>query len=612
MTASPDDLPDNLVTRLARLLDQRDGFLPAVERLCREHPEHAAALRCRAQEYLVGATSIGAVGGGQREPDPVPARIGPYRILERVGKGGMGEVYKAEQKEPVRRLVALKVVQQGMATKEVLARFDLERRALAAMNHRCIAKVFDAGATEKGEPYFVMEFVEGLPLTTYCDKHKLAIEQRLRLFQQICAGVQHAHQKGIVHRDLKPANVMVVREGDEAVPKILDFGLAKATNRDFLDATFFTERDRVMGTYEYMSPEQAAGDGEAIDARADVYALGVMLYELLAGVLPFTTAELRQAGHQGALRLISDSEPPRASTKLISLREKSSEVASRRLTSLESLSRALRGDLDWVVMKAMAKEPERRYDAATALADDLGRYLRHEPVVAGPPSVGYRLRKFARRYRVQVIAAALVLLAIAAGLAGTTWFWLDAKAQADVANKARIEAKRQEEIAEAKAKEAADNARLFAGKVREFDQLAGVVHLKSALETEKKLYPAWPHKVADMQRWLDEDVGRLLRAKPEIDKTIADLRTRALDRTPKETQTYRFGEESQRFLHDTLSELQSNLPALEANERKAVVERLSWAQRIESLTMGHPKAHVTWQAARDAIKTPDGVVASAL
>ncbi len=758
----------------------------AIDQLIVEHPGLAAAIRARLALLATIPTTTPPQTVEAGAPGPAARQtIGPYRILESVGKGGMGEVFRAERRHPVRQIVALKVVKEGMATREVLARFDLERRALAAMSHRSIARVFDAGATDRGEPYFVMEFVEGLPLTTYCDKHRLSIEDRLRLFQQICAGVQHAHQKGIVHRDLKPGNVLVAREGDEAVAKILDFGLAKVTNLDFLEVTLFTERDRLMGTVEYMSPEQAAGDGEVIDARADVYALGVMLYELLAGELPFTTDELRKAGQKEALRLICDVEPGKPSTRLVTGGDATTQIAARRQTSVETLRRALRGDLDWVVMKAMAKEPERRYDSATALADELGRYLRHEPVLAGPPSVTYRARKFVRRYRVQVVAAGFVLLAIAVGLTGITWFWLDAKAQA-------VEAKKQEANAETKAKEAesarageAANAKEAVARKAEFDQLAGVVYLKRALEAEKKLYPAWPHMIADMQRWLDEDAGRLLRGKAEIDKTIADLRARALVATSAEIEqdktehpkfaewrklsrklaalehahgirqggelklpvptaveqamtakilydlafplvdfdegqriwgeearalmlarlawekandlpsaerasfggtlawawfangedakaiaqsaaalalaadpekptytgyltslqakvqaasgdagekslaslreqvsqlttavntrrTYSFADKSQSFLHDTLTELQGSLTALEANERKSVLERLSWAARIEVLTLGHPKALVTWQAARDAIKTADGVVASAL
>jgi serine/threonine protein kinase len=354
--------------------------------------------------------------GAPHNYQPVfPARIGPYRILEELGHGAMGIVYRAEQQGAVRRQVAIKVIQRGLATEDVLNRFDLERRALAAMNHRYITKVFDAGATEQGQPFFAMELVEGLPITEYCDQHKLSLPDRLKLFQNVCHGVQHAHHKGVIHRDLKPGNVLVVREGEDAVPKILDFGLAKATNHDMLQATQFTERDRVLGTPEYMSPEQASGHGEVIDVRADIYSLGIMLYELIAGELPFTAQEFRKVGWVEALRLIREQEPPRPSVRLASTTDRAPTTAARRGSSLSALSKALKGDLDWVVMRAIAKEPERRYDSASSLAMDVERYLKHEPVLAGPPSIAYRLRKWARRNRPiltgYAIAMSLMLLA---------------------------------------------------------------------------------------------------------------------------------------------------------------------------------------------------------
>ena len=365
-------------------------------------------------------------------PD-LPESIGPYRILEPLGEGGMGEVYKAEQREPVRRLVALKVIRQGMATKEVLARFELERRALAAMSHRSIAKVFDAGATEGGLPYFVMELVEGLPITDYCDKHRLELKERLRLFQQVCAAVQHAHQKGLIHRDLKPGNVLVVREGDDAVPKVLDFGLVKATNRDLLSVTLATEKDRILGTPEYMAPEQAAGDGEVIDVRADVYSLGVILYELLSGTLPFTTEELRSAGQLEALRIIREKEPTKPSTRLASTKNLIASVASRRRSTAAKMMRDLRGDLDWVVLKAISKEPERRFASANSLAEDIERFLCFEPTLASRPSLNHRLRKFCRRHRTTTIFTMVVAALLSASLVA---IWNESRATQLAGNRA--------------------------------------------------------------------------------------------------------------------------------------------------------------------------------
>ena len=342
------------------------------------------------------------------------ASVGPYRLIQLLGEGGMGEVWRAEQTEPFHRTVALKLIKAGMDTKAVVARFDSERQALALMEHPNIAKVFDAGATPAGRPYFVMEYVPGLAITEYCDQHRLTIQQRLELFMQVCEGVQHAHQKAIIHRDLKPSNVLVEEVDKKPVPKIIDFGLAKAIGQRLTEITMFTEVGGVVGTPDYMSPEQADRNERNIDTRTDVYSLGVILYELLVGALPFGSQELREAGMEAMLQKIRQQEPLRPSTKIRSLRESSKDSAVKRREEPLSLERHLRGELDWITMKALDKDRTRRYGSPSELAADIQRHLHHQPVLAGPPSATYRTRKFVRRHRFGVgVATAAVALLIA-------------------------------------------------------------------------------------------------------------------------------------------------------------------------------------------------------
>jgi eukaryotic-like serine/threonine-protein kinase len=339
--------------------------------------------------------------------------IGSYRLTQMLGSGGMGEVWRAEQTEPIHRTVALKLIKAGMDTRAVVARFDSERQALALMEHPNIAKVFDAGATPEGRPYFVMEYVHGFPITDYCDRHRLTIKERLALFMQVCEGVQHAHQKAIIHRDLKPSNVLVEEVDHKPVPKIIDFGLAKAMGHQLTEMTLFTEAGAMLGTPDYMSPEQADRNERNIDTRTDVYSLGVILYELLVGELPIGSPELRAAGIEAMLRKICEQEPLRPSTKLKSLgKPEKDSSAERRREEPESLERHLRGELDWITIKALEKDRSRRYGSASDLAGDLQRYLQDQPVLAGPPSASYRARKFIRRHRfgVGVAVAAVVLL----------------------------------------------------------------------------------------------------------------------------------------------------------------------------------------------------------
>ena len=344
--------------------------------------------------------------------------IGAYRLLQKIGEGGMGEVWLAQQTEPLRRRVALKLIKAGMDTRQVVARFEAERQALALMDHPAIARVYDAGETPRGLPYFVMEFVQGEPITTYCDRHTLSTRARIDLFLQVCDAVQHAHQKGIIHRDLKPSNVLVTVQGDKAVPKVIDFGVAKATAHRLTEKTVFTERGVLIGTPEYMSPEQAEMTGLDVDTRTDVYALGMILYELLVGAHPFDIRNLRRAGFDEMRRVIREVDPPLPSARLSTLGEPSDLSARNRGTEPARLADLLRGDLDWITMKALEKQRTRRYGSANELAADIGRYLLDEPVLAGPPGTAYRARKFVRRHRLGVSVAAVGVVVLV-GFAAT-------------------------------------------------------------------------------------------------------------------------------------------------------------------------------------------------
>jgi eukaryotic-like serine/threonine-protein kinase len=383
-------------------------------------------------------------------------RIGPYKLLEQIGEGGWGVVYMADQVEPIRRRVALKIVKLGMDTKQVIARFDAERQALALMDHPNIARVLDAGATATGRPYFVMELVRGIKITDYCDQNQLSTQERLDLFMQVCHAVQHAHQKGIIHRDLKPSNILVTLHDGVAVPKVIDFGIAKATQQPLTDKTLFTSFQHFIGTPAYMSPEQAGMSGLDIDTRSDIYALGVLLYELLTSRLPFEQKELARAGLDEMRRLIREQEPPRPSTRLSTLADAElSTTARQRQTEPLKLVKHVRGDLAWIVMRCLEKDRARRYSTADALADDLTHHLNHEPVEAAAPGAFYRLSKFAQRHRTGLATGTTLLLLLLGGVLVSTWQAIRAtRAERDQsrlsqeARAARVEADSQRRSAE--------------------------------------------------------------------------------------------------------------------------------------------------------------------
>src|SRR3954447_8947792 len=372
-----------------------------IERLLGQHDHAGSFLE---QPVMSGDATANHQPPITEQPGTV---IGQYKLLQQIGEGGMGVVFMAEQSEPIQRTIALKIIKPGMDTRQVIARFEAERQAVAMMDHPNIAKVLDAGTTDSGRPYFVMELVKGVPITKYCDDKHLPIRDRLQLFIEVCQAVQHAHQKGIIHRDIKPNNVLVAEYDNRAVPKVIDFGVAKAMAQKLTERTMFTEFGQVLGTMEYMSPEQSKFNQLDIDTRSDIYSLGVLLYELLAGSTPFEGKRLHEAAFDEMLRIIREEEPPKPSTRLTASDTLASIAANRQIEPAR-LSKDVRGELDWIVMKALEKDRNPRYETASGFPADTEPHLPDEPVQAGPPSAQYRLRKFSRRHKAVLFGASAV------------------------------------------------------------------------------------------------------------------------------------------------------------------------------------------------------------
>ena len=486
--------------------------------------EDAANVHNDGAEYFQPSIEASNTGDWKAAAAPVaPATAGTiiagkYKLLQQIGEGGMGTIWMADQTAPVKRRVAVKLIRVDRVTSQtILARFEAERQAIAMMDHPHIAKLLDAGTTDSDAPFFVMELVKGIPLTAYCDKHKLNIPQRLLLFTQICSAVQHAHQKGIIHRDLKPSNILVESHDDKPVPKVIDFGLAKATNGvPLTENTLFTGFEAVVGTLLYMAPEQASFNALDVDTRADIYALGVILYELLTGTTPITRETMKTVARDEMMRIIREQEAPTPSTRLSSLDAKPSIAAIRGMEPAK-LSKEFRGELDWIAMKALEKDRARRYETANALARDVQRYLSDEVVEARPPSMGYRVKKFVRRHKGQVVAASLIFLALIGGAIGAAYGVIEAGNQR-IANSLREQA----EIA----RDAAEVARGEAVAAREGETQAKIVAESArddlAREREKLARVEYGRTMqVTYEQWRDNNI---VAARTLLDGTRKDLR----------------------------------------------------------------------------------------
>ncbi len=527
---------------------QREAAIVAASKGDPEFERRLRGMLAAAEGETAFLASPSAIAGGvdvdrHDEVEGPGTHIGPYKLLQRIGEGGFGSVFMAEQEQPVRRKVALKIIKLGMDTRQVVARFEQERQALAMMDHPNIAKVLDAGATSTGRPYFVMELVRGVPITEYCDQNMLTPEERLALFVPICHAVQHAHQKGIIHRDIKPSNILVTLHDGKPVPKVIDFGIAKATSARLTEKTLFTEHRQLIGTPAYMSPEQAEMSGLDIDTRSDIYSLGVLLYELLTGTTPFDTKELVRAGYAEIQRMIREVDPPKPSTRVGTLGDTATTVASRRRTELARLGTLLRGDLDWIIMKALDKDRTRRYETANGFAADVERHLRGEPVEAAPPSSMYRLRKFVRRRRGLVVAVSAVTLAVVAGSAGTAVGLVQANRALDDARLARDTATAERARAEATAEFLREMLSSIDPEKAKGQDVSVKEILDDAAAKVSRSLADQPEAEAAVRHTLGETYNQLARYRESKEQfaRAAEIRARVLGSEHRGTLSDRFG-----------------------------------------------------------------------
>ncbi len=589
-----------------------EGKAPDISEFCRRHGDPSAELRQLIEDFLRTDREIG--------PDePLPESIPGYNVISLLGEGGMGTVYSAEESEPIRRRVALKLIRKGMDSRAILGRFNSERQALAMMDHPNIARVYDAGTTEDGRPYFSMEYVDGIPLTQYCDQNNLPLLDRLKLFIEVCHGVQHAHQKAVMHRDLKPSNILVTNRGNKAVPIIIDFGLAKALGGRLTNLTNFTEQGVLIGTPEYLSPEQANPDILDIDTRTDIYSLGVILYYLLAGDLPIEMSDHKNKAPLAALEAIRqdicEKEPKRPSTRVESSEETLQETASHRRLDPSGLIRHLQGDLDWIAMKALEKDRTRRYATALDLVRDIERHLQHEPVLAGPPSVLYLLRKFVKRNKTAVGSLAFVILTLVTGGGAASVFYLKSetalrekeaalKSEGEarlLAESRREDADRERQRAvEAEARERKERNRADAlraaaeSQTKELLGLSDVRRYRGLRDQADRLWPAHPDNVNAMEAWL-ADTRKLARNLEEHQTSVLRLRKEAVSEPQSPGSGWAFSDFETKWHHDFLAELVEGLgklldPDPQIGHIANVNERLLFARSVRELTIDRYKA----------------------